>query len=127
VNDRKLSCFDRGASLRSGNFNFALTHNHVSLRIGIDLDAEPAGTQRADRDVRRINLHIRLAALQHGVTGISLRYLDLNVSARKIGNLGLALGRQTQNIGVVQLDLCARLFPGSNLVTTLQRRINCGG
>src|SRR6476646_5357216 len=71
ANTNNLSSMHACTALRRGDFGFAFADDHVRLGIRIHLHAVTSLPQRMHRNIRRIDFHLRLAALHHGVTGVS--------------------------------------------------------
>ncbi len=76
-----------------------------------------------DRNVGRVNLHIRLGTFQHGIKSQSLADLNLNAIVFHRGDTRLGILVEPQNIRVVKLQLGPRCFARGYFVPGHERRI----
>src|SRR5262249_1547699 len=100
-----LALFHPGAALRRSHFGLAVAHDHVGFHVGKHFHQIPPVPRGMHCHVRRIDLYIGFAALEHAVVHVALRNLYLDTRPRQVGDLYLALRGKTQNVGVVQLEL----------------------
>jgi hypothetical protein len=78
-----LALTNTSAALRSCDFYFAFADQHFGMVIVSDKNSETGiATLSANRNIRSIDLRIRVAVAEHGIIGHPTRQLDLNLSSR---------------------------------------------
>jgi hypothetical protein len=77
------------------------------------------------RNIRGIDLGLSLTVFEYRIVGNALPKLNLNVSLRQVGNVGLGIASQAENIGIVQLHFGSRIVTRRKLVTADNRGIQC--
>ena len=122
-NGDELPPLYRGASFGSGSLHFAFTNCHESVTVRVHLNAIASFPNRMDRNVGRVNLHVRLRVLQHGIIGQPLADLNLNATLIQGCDTRLGILIQAQDIRVVELELGSRGVAGGNFVPSHERRI----
>src|SRR5437588_6129999 len=76
-----------------------------------------------DRNVRRVDLCIRLRTLQHGIKGQSLADLYLDAIVFQRGEARLSILVQAQDIGIIELEFSPGGFASRDFVASHERRV----
>ena len=106
-----------GAALLGGNLRLARAHDHDRVSIGPHFDAEHAIMMRGMNGyVRGIDLGFGFTVFGNAEVGDALRQLNLNISFCQVRHIGLRVRTQAKNIGKVELQFCAGVVAGGNLV-----------
>src|SRR5581483_4458126 len=92
----QLSFFNRGAAFRGRSLSLAFGHRYDGLPVRIDLNAIASWLGGMKRDVRRIDLHVRLRAVQYRVDRYSLPDLHLDSVVVQRGDIGFRMLVQPQ-------------------------------
>src|ERR1035437_7300301 len=110
LNGDELALTDARAALRSRNFDCAFADQHLSVIVGSNQNAKAGfAPLRANGNVGRIDLSVRIAILVHGVVRHAASKLNLNLRARELRDVGLRMLSQAQHVGIVKLNFSARL------------------
>jgi hypothetical protein len=104
--------------LRSGNFYFAFADEHFSMIVGRNQNSEARiALLGTNRNVRSVDLCIRIAIAEYGVVRHSACQLNLNLRARQLRNVGLGMFRKTKGVRIVKLKFGARFVASRNAIT----------
>src|SRR5579872_1718807 len=122
----QLPTLDTSAALRRGDLRLPLADDHLTFRGRIHLDAIHARLQRTNGHIRRVNFDVGIAVAQLAEVDQTQAHLHLHAITGKVGDFGVGVIRQAQDIGVIELHLSPRSRPGGHLVAGYQRRVQLG-
>jgi hypothetical protein len=112
------------ASLRGGDVGRATPNDHFSFGIGIHQDAVFAGPIGMNCGVRRVDLGVRSAAFQHGISDQPLSDLNRDPAASEIRNFRGGAAGHTQRVGIIDLDFRASAVARCHAIVYRDRRID---
>jgi hypothetical protein len=104
-----------------------LAHNYQALGIRKDLDPIDPLLHWAHSHVGGVDLRVRLISFEDGEIQHAPGKLDLNATVAQIGNPGLRLLIEAQDVCMIQLDFGPGPLTGGNLVALNNGRVDCRG
>jgi hypothetical protein len=107
----------RDVYIASPNQDFCLI-----VRVNRDPEAGIAPTGM-NGQIGSVDFNVRFAVFQYRVISQSASELNLNLGAAQTGNVGFSILVETQNVGVVELNFCARATARRNAVSRDDRRV----
>jgi hypothetical protein len=125
LNSNELALANARSALRSGNFYFAFADEYFSMIVARNQNSKTGiALLGTNRNVRSVDLRIRIAIAEHGIVRHSACQLNLNLRARQLREVGLGMFRKTKGVRIVKLKLCARFIASRNAIAGEHGSVN---
>ena len=115
---------DMGRALRGRDVGLASAHQNFGLIVGVNRNPIAAiAAPGMNRQIGSVDFNVRFAVLYDGIVCQSTGELDLNLRFGEVRDVGLRALVDSQNVGIVELNLRAAVITGRDAVSGNDGRI----